>query len=199
MGKNAGLKMLARHLLAIACLTVGAAALAHAQVITEGTPPAPADFGNTFGAAFLLPDGTTQVNGSVELGSDTADFFTFQGLEAGSSFSFTATSTGNRAIGLDLFNSSDTQIGSSDLFAMAQSASGSGTVPTDGTLTLDLFVSGSVEGIRPYQVNLTATDATPEPGTLGAMGLGVAAGAVLWRRRRKMQIPGAYVSFKEEA
>lgn len=152
--------------------------MSQGQTITEGTPPAPADFGNTFGAAFLLPDGTTQVNGSVELGTDIADFFTFQNLLGGSTFSFTATSTLTRVIGLDLFNSSDTQIGSEDLFNSNASASGSGTVPGDGTLTFELLVDGSVEGIRPYTVNLTATE-SPEPETLGAMGLGLAAG-VLW-------------------
>ena len=185
MVKNRRLKKLARHLLATTCLTAGAAALANAQVVTEGVPPAPADFGNTFGAAYLLPDGTTQVNGTVEFGSDPADFFTFQGLEAGSTFSFTASSTLTRVIDLDLFNSTDTQLGSTDSFSSTESAVGSGTVPTDGTLTFEPFIPGAGEGIRTYSVDLTATSASPEPGTLGVMGLGLAAGAALVRRRKK--------------
>jgi hypothetical protein len=75
MGKNTRLKKLARHLLATTCLTAGAAALANAQVVTEGSGGAPADFGNTFGAAYLLPDGTIQVNGGVSFGSDPAIFY----------------------------------------------------------------------------------------------------------------------------
>jgi hypothetical protein len=188
MAKNTRLKKLAAHLLAMTCLTAGAAASARAQIVTEGTAPAPSDFGNSFGAAYLLPEGTTEVDGSVEFGSDTADFFTFQDLLGGSSFSFTATSTLSRVIGLDLFNSSDMQIGSQDLFSSTASASGSGTVPGDGMLTFELLVPGSGEGIRPYTVDVTATIA-PEPGTLGAMGLGVAAVAVLARRRRMKQPP----------
>ncbi len=103
MGKNTRLKKLARLLLAAACLTAGAAILANAQIVTEGTSPAPSDFGNTFGAAYLLPDGTTQVNGSIDFGGDSADFFTFEDLAAGTGFSFTATSTINLTIDVDLF------------------------------------------------------------------------------------------------
>src|SRR5580658_9731944 len=127
MGKHTRLKKPARHLLAIMCLTAGAVALANAQIVTEGTPPAPSDFGNTFGAAYLLPDGTTTVDGTLAFGSDTADFFTFQGLTPGASFTFTASSTLTKTLGLDIFNSSDTQLGSTDFFDSGESASGGGT------------------------------------------------------------------------
>jgi hypothetical protein len=187
MLKSTRMKRLARHLLATTCLTAGAAALANAQVVTEGIGGAPADFGNTFGAAYLLPDGTTQVNGTVEIGSDPADFFTFQGLQGGTGFSFTATSTLTRTIGLDIFNSSDSQLGATDFFSSAEAGSGIGTVPSDGTLTFELFPNGSGEGLRTYSVNLTATS-TPEPGTLGAMGLGLTAGAAALARRRRKKI-----------
>src|ERR1035438_2743209 len=127
MGKNTRLKKLARRLLATTCLTAGAAALANAQVVTEGSGGAPADFGNTLGAAYLLPDGTIQVNGGVSFGSDPADFFTFQGLAGGTGFSFTASTPGTKSIGLDIFNSSDTQLGSTDFFTSTGNALGSGT------------------------------------------------------------------------
>lgn len=186
MGKNTRLKKLARHLLATTCLTAGAAALANAQVVTEAVPPAPTDFGNTFGAAYLLPDGTTTVNGAVEFGSDIADYFTFHGLQGGTNFNFTATSTDSRLIGIDLFNSSDVQIGVEEAFDSVESATGSGSVPSDGILTFGLLVDGSGEGTRPYSVELNATQSsTPEPGTLGVMGLGLAAGAALAKRRKK--------------
>ena len=193
MGKNTRLKKSARHLLATTCLTAGAAALANAQVVAEGSGGAPADFGNTFGAAYLLPDGTGMVLGSVTGISDPADFFTFQGLAGGTGFSFNATSFLPGQIGLDIFNSSDTQLGSTDFFSSSDSGSGSGTVPADGTLTFELFPSG--EGARPYTVSLTATLAPtgiPEPGTLGVMGLGLAAGRHsrgAARRRFKRESP----------
>jgi hypothetical protein len=182
MGKHTRLKKLARHLLATTCLTAGVAAIADAQVVTEGVSPAPADFGNTFATAYLLPNGTTQVNGTVQQGADTADFFTFQGLQGGTGFSFSASGNSPIALSLDIFNSSDTQIGSTHIFTSVEGASGTGTVPVNGELIFDVF-SGS-EAREAYTINLTATQ-SPEPGTLGAMGLGLAAGAALVMRRKK--------------
>jgi hypothetical protein len=185
MGKHTRLKKLARHLLATTCLTAGAAAIADAQVVTEGTAPAPADFGNTFGAAYLLPLGTTQVNGSTHDNVDPADFITFQGLQGGTGFSFTATSTSPIGSDLNIFNSSDVKLSGPFFFSSSEGTSGNGTVPTDGLLTFDVFSSS--EAVQSYSINLTATQAagTPEPGTLGAMGLGLAAGAALMMRRKK--------------
>jgi hypothetical protein len=182
MGKHTRLKKLARHLLATTCLTAGVAAMADAQTVTEGTSPAPADFGNTFGTAYLLPNGTTQVNGTTHDNVDPADFITFQGLQGGTGFSFTATSTSNIASNLSIFNSSDVKLLGPTSFSSVEGTSGHGTVPTDGTLTFDVFSNS--EATQTYSINLTATQA-PEPGTLAAMGLGLAAGAGLILRRKK--------------
>jgi hypothetical protein len=188
MGKHTRLKKFARHLLATTCLTAGAAAVANAQVITEGTTPAPADFGNNSGSAYLLPNGTTQVNGVVTTGTDPADFFTFEGLQGGTGFSFAATMTGPGAVGLEVLNSSNTVLVPENFYNSTNGDNSGGTVPTDGLLVFGLFASGEPGGSRPYTVNLTATQAptgTPEPGTLGVMGLGLAAGAAIMRRRKK--------------
>jgi hypothetical protein len=193
MAKNNRLKKLARHLLATTCLTAGAAAL-DGQVVNE--PTGAGDFGNTFATATVMPLGTTTVNGFVggfltTDAFDPADYITFQGLQGGTSFSFLASLSLNDSAGERLFvlNSSDGSVGSSPYsFTGAEvpfSASGSGIVPVDGLLTLG--ITANTELRQSYTINLTATEApsTPEPGTLGAMGLGLAAGAAFTLRRKK--------------
>jgi hypothetical protein len=72
--------------LAGTCLT-GAAGVASSATIIEGIAPAPSDFSNT-SLGFLLPAGTTQVDGAVTIGADNDDWFQFQNLLPLSPFSF---------------------------------------------------------------------------------------------------------------
>src|ERR1700755_2747797 len=102
MGKNSRLKKLARHLLATTCLTAGAAAMADATTVTE-TISGVGDYGNSFGAVTLLPNGTRTVNGVVGgilTGTDALDFNDYieiGGLLGGSSFSFSASMSSQNA------------------------------------------------------------------------------------------------------
>ena len=99
MNRSARLKKLARHLLAITCLTAGGTAGAS----TLSQPP---NFGTSFANVTPVPVGTTIVDGSVQFGSDTNDFFTFQNLVPGTGFDFTASTTSS-GLELDLLTSAD--------------------------------------------------------------------------------------------
>src|ERR1700677_4978732 len=84
--KNPVLDKLSRALLAGSCLS-GLAGIANASTITQGVPPAPAEFPAQF-PGYLLPVGTTQVNGTLPNGGgqDLVAWFEFQGLVPNSSF-----------------------------------------------------------------------------------------------------------------
>ena len=89
---NPVLDKLTRALLASSCLA-GAAGIARADtIISEGLTPAPSEFPNT-SPGYLLPVGTTGVNGVVGCaeceGGEETNWFEFQGLLPGSSFTIT--------------------------------------------------------------------------------------------------------------
>jgi hypothetical protein len=178
MKRNTQLKRLARHLLATTCLTAGTA-----MATTVSEPP---NFGTTFATATPLPVGTTIVEGGVTMtGGDLNDYFKFEGLLPGTGFDFTATT--NSGLELNLLDSADTGLPGSEnpyTFTTSLPASVDVTAPSDGIIVFDV-VSPGVEGLRSYTIAVSTATFVPEPGTLGAMGLGLAAGAALTRRRKK--------------
>lgn len=168
------------------CLTVACSATAVAGTITEGTAPAPSDFPNA-AKGYLLPMGTTQVFGNVggSEGSDSADWFEFQGLSGNYSLSAVMnplhSETGLR---IDIFTDSGTLLQAGSLeFNLSQTAL-TGSVPIDGKLDIEIFTAEGrhFEGVGAgYSVTLNS--AVPEPATLFPVGLALA-GALAWRRKR---------------
>jgi hypothetical protein len=179
MTRTTQLKRLARHLLATTCLTAGTAM---ATTVTE-----PPSFGTTFATATALPAGTTMVEGGVTMtGGDLNDYFEFEGLVPGTGFDFTASTTSS-GLSLNLLNSADAALPSSTdpyTFTTSLPASVDVTAPSDGIIVFDVVSPGG-EGLRSYTIAVNTATFVPEPGTLGAMGLGLAAGAALTRRRKK--------------
>jgi PEP-CTERM motif len=149
----------------------------------------PPNFGTTFGTATDLPDGTTEVDGSVQFPGDTNDYFTFQDLVPGSGFYFTASTTSSPGLELNLLTSGDAALpGSSNPYTFTASDPDIVTglsAPSDGIIVFDVLTPGGEGPARAYTIDITTSTYVPEPGTLGAMGLGLAAGAALLRRRRK--------------
>jgi hypothetical protein len=124
------------------------------------------------------------VNGSVQFPSDTNDFFTFEDLGSGTPFDFTASTT-SAGLNVQLFNSSDNSLGGPFPFTSSSPAIEDLTAPANGQLVFDV-ITGSGEGpARAYTITVNTQTTVPEPGTVGAMGLGVTAGAAFLRRRRK--------------
>jgi hypothetical protein len=171
-------KKFAGALLATTCLTGASGAVANASTIIEGVFPAPNDFPNT-APGFLLPVGTNLVEGGLGP-SDGSDWFEFQSLQGGGSFSELATyavpgsETGFQvaiySTAMDQLNIGE---GSGHVLT--------GTIPSNGDLLVNINSdSGRSFG---YNVSLTAPLGAPEPSTLAGAGLALAT-ALAWRRRR---------------
>jgi hypothetical protein len=178
---NPVLNKLARALLASSCLT-GAAAIATADtIVIQGVPPTPATFPHS-PPGYLLPVGTTQVNGvfaaCTECGGQDTAWFEFQGLLPGSSF--TASGCCENDSSYAIFNSSQVFLASSDF---ENGASASGLVPTDGNLVVVVADECGNCSMQNYELSLNAQLDTPEPSTLATAGLALA-GALAWRRKR---------------
>lgn len=174
--QTVSLDTFARRLLATTCLTMAAGTAVQAGTVTEST-----DFDNS-SPGFILPGGTTVVNGRVDCRfcGDDEDWFQFQGLLPGSSFTLTfenQPASFLRAF-LDIFNSSGTILGEGAIFESG-SRQFLGTVPTDGTLRVR--IGGIEEGGGAYSVSLNEV---PEPATLAPAGLALA-GALAWRRLQR--------------
>jgi hypothetical protein len=177
----------AHALLATTCLSLGGGA-ASAATITESTPPAPSDFPNSF-PGYLLPVGTTQVFGSISPGGDQ-DWFGFQGLQAGQTFSLLGKynpegqESGTRFF---TYNTGSVLIGSGNAGPGEATLEGggfsvTGTIPGNGEIIVEI----ASEGTSNYEMDLTAPLAestAPEPGTFITTGLAIA-GALAWRRKR---------------
>lgn len=179
------LQRLARTLLATTCLTCATGGVAFSSSITEGTSPAPSDFSNVT-PGFALPVGTTNVNGSISP-TDT-DFFEFTGLVGGGTFSLTATATGGATYSDNITVLSDTgatiapAICCSSFFSGFPATFSSQLIPADGNIVVKISPS---EGGGAYTVDLTAPLATPEPSTLGVVGLALASALGIRRKRTR--------------
>jgi hypothetical protein len=178
-------KKLATRLLTTTCLTVAATAVAFGGVVTEPGGGNGPGFGNT-SPGTLLPAGTTEVDGVATLNHGSNEWYEFQGLPGGaslSSISFAFQNNGSSTFGVELF--SDAAQGSTVVTATTSVGAGAmytpvGTIPVDGFLVVD--IQRGNEGAIPYV--LTLTQSAPEPGTMAALGLGLAGlGAASLRRR----------------
>jgi hypothetical protein len=207
------LESFTRGLLSTTCLTVVCGSGAVAGTVTEPLTAFP-----NSSPGILLPTGTTLVNGFIgfkpaEAGFAGTDWFEFQGLTPGSSYTLTAaynplgsrTISGNGESGTEgvsgrlpvdvsLFNSAQTLLATHSIENAG--ASLSGIVPGDGLLDVEITgpsysYEGNFEGKGGsfYQVAFTGEtgssgSSTPEPGTLAPVGLALA-GALAWSRKRR--------------
>jgi hypothetical protein len=176
-------------------------AAAHATTINETSAPG-GDFGNTFGGATdlgtlgntlstpLTIPGSNTAAAAISSGTDP-DFFAFTGEPAGASFTYNIVDTTRGQGRATVLNSSDANIGSTpalSIFSFTNSTpvSGSGIVPTDGTILMEIL-TGCECGFS-YTATVAVTPTAPEPGTLADVGLGLGlAGAVALDRRRRMR------------
>ena len=176
--QSKSLKKFVRALLAATCLTVAGSGAAHAGTILESSV-AGGDFPNS-APGTALPVGTTIVDGTISSFSDV-DFFEFMNLAAGQSFTLTASGTGVY-LNILAFDSSNNQIGSTQTFYSGQDGVIPGTIPGDGMLIAEIRNS---EGTGAYSVSLDAPlSGVPEPATAGLTVLGLAAAALIARRRK---------------
>jgi MYXO-CTERM domain-containing protein len=184
--KSARWEKFTHALMATTCLTVGASGMASGttMLIVEGTSPAPSDFPNT-APGYLLPLGTNVVQGQLTNHTDTDDYFEFQGLSAGRSFSIIGVYNPlhqEQQVSFTVFNSQGTQLGNATL--EGQGGLVLGTIPNDGELIVQVNKASGKEAGASYQINLTAeVAAAPEPAPIFGAALGLA-GALAWRRRR---------------
>lgn len=180
MQKKSNLKKLAGRLLATTCLTAATSAVALGGSVTlpEGAQGAyPGD---------LLPLGTTMVSGIVSLNNGSAgDFFEFQGLTGGESFSalgLEIESISLQGINYELYAdtpSPETVLQSSTAVAGTTNSFPTGTVPTDGNLIVEIMPTN--EAASNYIVTINSP--VPEPETLSTLGLGLIGLGGLGRRR----------------
>ncbi|MGA3027848.1 MAG: PEP-CTERM sorting domain-containing protein [Bryobacteraceae bacterium] len=178
--KTNALKRLATRLLATTCLTAAASVAALGSTITEPG----GGFGHTFPGT-ELPAGTTQVDGTASLNHGSNEYYEFQGLPGGvslSSLSFSFLNNGVRGIGVELLNDADAVVTAESVVGAGATFNPVGTVPMDGFLVVDIK-AGNESG-TPYVLTLNLPSGTPEPGTFGTLGAGLAGlGALVLRRR----------------
>jgi hypothetical protein len=173
-------KILTRTLLAGACLLL-ACGSASATLYIEGISPMPADFSNSGATPFLMPTGpvgvfTDTVVGTTTVSSDTQDWFHWGFLFPGASFTFQFNAdTGGTAV---LY--SDHGVTVLHSFSPANSGIFVGTTPATGEIVVNL----QNEGTGAYSATLTATQNTPEPGTLALTALAFG-GVLAWRRKKR--------------
>jgi PEP-CTERM motif len=179
MQRTSKLKQLATRLLTTTCLTAAASVAAFAGTVTEPV----GGFGNTFPGT-LLPAGTTQVSGITTLNNGSNDFFELQGLPGGASLSSISFHFVNNSaaipFGVVLLTDTNTVVTALHTIGTLSSYDPIGTIPLDGNLVVDMQPGN--EGGSAYV--LTLNTSVPEPGTLAALGLGLAGlGAAGLRRR----------------
>src|SRR5580698_8029893 len=136
---RSGWEGFARVAMATTSLSLAVGGIATASTITEGTPPAPADFPNV-SPGYPLPVGTTTVFGSVNKVSDAQDWFEFQGLQPGQAFSVHGNDipTGQEAgTSVFVYNSSNTPIASGVEIGEGGGAATGGIIPGDGKLIVE--------------------------------------------------------------
>jgi hypothetical protein len=194
---RSGWEEFARVAMATTSLSLTVGGMAAASTITEGTPPAPADFPNVT-PGFLLPVGTTTVFGSVNKTLDAEDWFEFQGLQPGQAFSLHGNDiplNSEQGTTVFVFNSSNTPIGKGFEIGEGSGTMASGTIPGDGKLIVEVVRDSETgNGTFNYEIDLTAPLAPPaaptsvpaaSPLSLSVLGLGLAlTGGLAWRSKR---------------
>ena len=170
-----------RTLTATTCLTAASAGVAAANTIIEGTPPAPANFGNA-SPGYVMNPGVDQVQGVFTPGTDPTDFFEFTGLLPGSPYTITTTvANGSLAGTVEALQSDGVTVLNGPTAFNGSPIIFTGSVPGDEKIVIDMVATeGTTSG---YTVNMSAQLATPEPSTLAGVGLALA--GALARRRRK--------------
>jgi hypothetical protein len=178
----------AHALLATTCLSIATGgASASTILIAEGTSPGPADFPNS-SPGYLLPYGTNEVQGSLTGTTDTKDFFEFQYLDPDTAFSLHGIYTPlhqEKGVTFQVFTSGGAQFGNSSLEGQGRPING--TIPGNGDIIVEVQFAQS--GNPHYQFTLAAElGPTPEPAPIlgTTLGLGLA-GALAWRRKRRLQ------------
>jgi MYXO-CTERM domain-containing protein len=186
MDKKARLKKLSQTLLASTCLTAAAAVTATASTFDESMIDG--GFGGNFGAANVLPTGTTIVTGSFcgDCGN-VQDWFTIPGLKAGDTIQVTGSliAGGPATLGFEALTSGDTPLAGDP--SVPASSVFDVTAPADGNIVFEVQqVSGPASGVD-YEVAIVdqGGSSAPEPGTaaLGTIALGAA--AALRRKLKK--------------
>jgi hypothetical protein len=167
----------ARTLLATTCLTV--AAQAGTITYTEGATLSNTSPGTPLAAA--TDPGTTIVTGFVG-GTPTVEWFELTGLGIGT-FTVSAT-TDNVAHGatISVFTDTPTLLESGVFTNGAPQNFGALPIPGDQNVVFEVHTNS--ESPNNWTVTVNTTSTTPEPGTLGSLGLGLA-GALALRRKLK--------------
>jgi MYXO-CTERM domain-containing protein len=183
--KNHAMDKLARALLATTCLT-GASGVASATaiVVVEGQGSAPTDFPNS-SPGYLLPVGTTEVQGQLHGTTDTKDWIEFQDLAPGQGFSLHGFYTPlhqEKGVTFQTFTTSNVQFGNSSLEGMGRPING--IIPSNGEIIVEIQFAQT--GSPAYEFEMTANVDMPEPSTLATAGLALA-GALAWRRKRSQR------------
>ncbi len=156
------LENLARGLLATTCLTVACGTGAVAGTVTEPIGAFP-----NSSPGYLLPVGTTIVNGFAgeqpsEAGFDSPDWFEFQGLTPGDTYTLTAvydplgprptTGNGESGLSISLFTSSQTPLFTAYSMEGAGVSGANalmGIVPSDGRLDVEMTAEAGEGGSQP--------------------------------------------------
>jgi hypothetical protein len=186
MRKTSNLKRLACRLLATTCLI----AAGNVAAIGGGTVAIPEDTYTSYPGDLLLSN-TTTVTGTVNEDITSAgDFFEFEGLTGGESFSslgLAINDLSDNGMRVELFAdtpSAETVILGITSISALSTLDPTGTVPSDGKLIVNILPTNQDEFATNYSVTLST--ATPEPATLATLGLGlVGIGVLDLRRRRK--------------
>jgi PEP-CTERM motif len=173
MQKTSTLKRLARRLLTTTCLTAAAATMAVAGPYTG-------PYGSTMGTA---PDvGTsTPVSGSENVYGQQ-QWFEFTGLTAGTTITIQDLAGSGSSLNWALLSDTSVSLASNNL-GVGASVTPSFSLPGDGNVFVEIVATN--ESGNNWQVTLNPGTSTPEPGTLGAVGIGLAGLGALARRRRK--------------
>lgn len=190
------LKRLTQRLLATTCLTVGAVGAASASSIDESAV-AGGSFGASFSQATLLSTGTTTITGSLcDDCGNIQDWFEVPGFIPGSTVGITGTAkfgpgVGDGVAAVDI--TAEDSLG--DLLGDGSASTGPVTtasftalVGADGDLIFEVALDQQNDIFSTdYEVDLNVENVptAPEPGTLGAAALALAAGAVLDRKLKK--------------
>jgi hypothetical protein len=158
-------------------------------VYTETT-----DFSGSPTTPFLLPVGTSQVNGSVG-GEDEADFFEFTGLAGGSPFVLIVQNIDLSEIAIEVLSDTQSVIVSPTVLSELSVDVFAGTIPVDGNLEVgiaEIIAEGgqqpqglvsSQNPTEPYSVSLA-----PEPATLATLGLGLVGILAKFTKERALRL-----------